>query len=134
MKISSKGRYAVRIMTEIARNTDKCVSVSDIASSQNLSIKYTEQIINKLVKNKLLESFRGSLGGYKLCKPAQEYTIYQILKTTNDVPDLAPCMQKSCPRRSSCDTVGCWETLNSLIFDYLNHITLQDILDKNYKN
>ncbi|MCI5497294.1 MAG: Rrf2 family transcriptional regulator [Firmicutes bacterium] len=74
MKISSKGRYAVRIMTEIAKNTDKCVSVSDIASSQNLSIKYTEQIINKLVKNKLLESFRGSLGGYKLCKPAQDHT------------------------------------------------------------
>lgn len=80
MKISSKGRYAVRIMTEIAKNTDKCVSVSDIASSQNLSIKYTEQIINKLVKNKLLESFRGSLGGYKLCKPAQDYTSGKKLK------------------------------------------------------
>ena len=72
MKISSKGRYAVRIMTEIAKNTDKCVSVSDLASSQNLSIKYTEHIINKLVKNKLLESLRGSLGGYKLCKPTQD--------------------------------------------------------------
>lgn len=136
MKISSKGRYAVRIMSEIAKNPDTCVSVSEIAEKQNISVKYTEQIINKLVKNNLLLSFRGVQGGYKLTKKPSEYKISEILSVTGDTPQIAPCLlsDKHCPRIDSCDSIGCWETLNKIIFDYLSHISLQDLLDKNYKN
>ena len=136
MKISSKGRHAVRIMSEIAKNDNTCVSVSEIAEKQNISIKYTEQIINKLVKNNLLLSFRGVQGGYKLTKKPSEYKISEILSVTGDTPQIAPCLQsdKHCPIIDSCDSIGCWETLNKIIFDYLSHISLQDVLDKNYKN
>lgn len=133
MKISSKGRYAVRIMTEIAKSKEKCVSVSEIANNQNISIKYTEQIISKLVKSKLVESFRGTTGGYKLIKSPKDINIAQILSTTGDAPNLAPCINSNCNRKSECETIGCWETLNTLIYNYLSSITLQDILDKNFK-
>lgn len=136
MKISSKGRYAVRIMAEIAKCSNSCISVSDISEKQNITIKYTEQIINKLVKNKLLVSFRGVNGGYALAKKANEITIAEILKVTNDTPTLAPCLSenKDCPRKNECVSIGCWENLNKLIFDYLSSVTLQDILNQNYKN
>ncbi len=134
MKISSKGRYAVRIMAEIAKHDGNCVSVSEIADKQNISIKYTEQIISKLVNNQLLRSFRGTSGGYTLSRTPKEYTISEILEVTGDAPKVAPCLQNStdCPRKNTCDTIGVWEKLNKLIFDYLSSVTLEDVLNRNF--
>ena len=131
MKISSKGRYAVRIMAEIAKH-DKPVSVSEIAEKQNITIKYTEQIISKLTSNGMLNSFRGTLGGYTLSKKPSEYTISSILEVTGDAPKVAPCLQSTtpCPRIKECETISVWGNLNKLIFDYLSSVTLEDVLNK----
>lgn len=134
MTISSKGRYAVRIMTELAKSPDACVSANDISKSQNISIKYLEQILAKLTKAKLIVSARGNLGGYKLARKPNEYNIAEILTVTNDIPKLAPCLanDKPCVRKDCCETIGCWETLTKIIYDYLKNITLQDLLDKTF--
>lgn len=134
MKISSKGRYAVRLMVEIATSNKECVSLSEIAEKQNLTIKYLEQIVSKLVKANLLISSRGAQGGYKLAKPANKCTIAEILAVTNDLPEFAPCLKgnKKCDMKNKCTTIGCWETLSNLICNFLQKITLQDLIDKNY--
>lgn len=134
MKISTKGRYAVRILAEIAKNPNNLITVNEIANNQNISIKYTEQIIRLLNKHNLLIGFRGISGGYKLSKRPSEYSICEILSATDDAPQIAPCLNHDCDRKHDCDTIGCWQTLNQIIYNYLSKITLQDILDKNYKN
>lgn len=134
MKITSKGRYAVRIMAELAKNSNEYMPVVEIAEKQNITPKYLEKIISMLAKAKLITSTRGASGGYKLLKEPKEYTIAEILKVTGDLPNIAPCLldEKSCPNYSHCDSIGCWEKLNKLIYDYLAKITLEDLLNKNY--
>ncbi|MDD4211607.1 MAG: Rrf2 family transcriptional regulator [Clostridia bacterium] len=133
MKISAKGRYAVRIMVDIARNENDFVSISTIATRQGISIKYTEKIIACLLKKDMLKSMRGVNGGYKLTKQPKNYSIKEILEVTGDTPKLATCFEKECPHKNSCDTVGCWTTLTNLINDFLKNVTLQDLIDKTYK-
>lgn len=133
MEITSKGRNAVRIMADIAKNSDTYVSITDISNRQAISVKYLEKIMSMLLKAKLVESMRGSNGGYKLTKPASHYTIKQILDATGDNVKLATCVHASdCPRISTCETMGVWNTLSCLINKYLDSITLQDLLDKTY--
>ena len=132
MKISAKGQYAVRLMVEIAKSNEK-ISIANIAKSQDISPKYLEQIVSKLVKANLLESTRGHMGGYSLTKTAKEISVKQILETTGDTTELAPCLSGDCSRKCKCDTMGVWFTLNNLINDYLQNVTLQDLLDKTYK-
>ncbi len=136
MKISAKGRYAVETMVDIAKNGDNFSSVSEIAARQNISVKYLEQIISCLVKAKLVVSLRGANGGYILSKKPDQCSIAEILSATGDMPKLAPCLvsSSSCPKKNSCEAIGCWETLNSLIFNYLSNLTLQNLIDKSYKN
>ena len=134
MKISSKGRYAVEVMVDIAKNSGNFTSVNEIASRQNISVKYLEQIINKLVKSKLLISSRGSNGGYILSRKPTDYSISEILSITGDMPKLAPCLSAStpCPKKDKCEAIGCWETLNGLIYNYLGNLTLQNLIDRCY--
>lgn len=134
MKISSKGRYAVRTMFDLATHSENYVSLSEIAQRQNITIKYLEQIISKLVKAKLIVSSRGAQGGYKLTKKPSEYSIAEILAITGDVPELAPCQKGniSCPNIEKCPTIGCWNTLSQIIYDYLQRVTLQDLINKTY--
>lgn len=135
MKISSKGRTAVRIMVDIAQNDEEFVSISEISKRQKITIKYLEQIISKLVKAKLLVSQRGVMGGYKLSKEPKDYSIAQILTVTNDMPRLAPCQEsdKPCLQKTECSTIGCWEELSKIIFEFLENLSLQDLIDKTYK-
>lgn len=130
MKISSKGRYAVRVMADIASSNKQCVSLSEIAERQNISVKYLEKIFSILTKNKLLKSIMGSQGGYVLTKNAKDYTIAEILSATGDTPKLAPCLVSNCecPNKNQCFTISCWENLTKLIFDYLDKLTLEDII------
>ena len=134
MKISAKGRYAVEIMVDVAKNNHAFSSVSEIAARQNISLKYTEQIINKLVKAGLLISTRGMNGGYKLSRKASDYSVAEILRVTGDLPTLVPCLESSspCPKSDTCEAVGCWATLNKLICDYLNNLSLKNLIDKTY--
>lgn len=135
MKISARGRYAVAVMVDVAKNDDEFASVSEISARQGIPPKYLEQIINKLVKANLLISSRGTKGGYKLSKPTNKYSLAEILIVTGDMPKIAPCLlqETPCPKLDSCDTIGIWETLNKLIYDYLQGLTLEDLINKTYK-
>ena len=134
MKISTKGRYALRLMLDLAENApESCVSLRDISARQNISIKYLEQIVSLLCKSGLLISIRGAQGGYMLAKKPSEYTVGEILQVTEG--NLAPvaCLedaQNRCERYAACGTVGFWEGLYQTIRAYADRYTLEDLLRK----
>lgn len=134
MKISSRGRYAVRVMVDIATANKEYISLSEIAERQKISVKYLERIVAILTKARLLESLKGSLGGYKLAKKPENYSVAEILSITGDLPELAPCQKSkiSCTKKKDCSTIGCWETLTTIIYDYLNKVSLLDLINKTY--
>ena len=135
MKISTKGRYALRMMIDLAQNQgDGYVSLKDIANRQEISKKYLEQIVAILNKPDVLRTNRGYQGGYRLVKNANEYTVGDILRLTEG--GLAPvsCLDNSpilCDRAEDCITLPIWKGLYKVISEYLDSITLQDIVDKN---
>ena len=135
MKISTKGRYALRMMIDLAQNQgDGYVSLKDIANRQEISKKYLEQIVAILNKPDVLSTNRGYQGGYRLAKNANEYTVGDILRLTEG--GLAPvsCLDNSpilCDRAEDCITLPIWKGLYKVISEYLDSITLQDIVDKN---
>ena len=135
MKISTKGRYALRMMIDLAQNQgDGYVSLKDIANRQEISKKYLEQIVAILNKPDVLRTNRGYQGGYRLAKNANEYTVGDILRLTEG--GLAPvsCLDNSpilCDRAEDCITLPIWKGLYKVISEYLYSITLQDIVDKN---
>ena len=111
--ISTRGRYAIRVILDIANNQkDGYVPMKDVASRQGLSLKYLEQILPTLTKNKILEGVQGKGGGYRLVKSLDQYTVGDVLRATEK--DLAPvsCLAsgaKECERRSQCRTIEFWE-------------------------
>lgn len=134
MKISTKGRYALRMLIDLAEHQN-CgfVSLKDIAERQNISKKYLEQIIPIFNKSDILRTTRGSQGGYKLSKSPDKYTVGEILRLTEG--SLAPvdCLRhdpNECERSAECPTLPVWQGLNRVINEYLDSITLQDILDQ----
>lgn len=133
MLVSTRGRYAIRIMLELSsRKSDERVSLAELSEKQGLSFKYSEAIVSLLVKNKFLEGQRGKSGGYKLGLPASEIKVGEILKLTEE--SLAPvscldCNPNQCEKASSCKTLPMWSHLNSIINDYLFKVSLQDLLD-----
>lgn len=134
MKISTKGRYALRIMADIAtNNTNEFVSLNDIATRQEISNKYLEKIIRILNNAGYLISSRGVTGGYKLSKTPKEYKIGDILRTAEG--DLAPvsCLtekKNNCNRKSNCMTLPFWKGLDNAIENYVDSKTLDDIINK----
>ncbi len=139
MKISTKGRYAIRMLLDLAEHQgDGYVSLKDIAERQEISKKYLEQIVAMMNQPDFLKTNRGYRGGYRLAKPADEYTVADILRITEG--GLAPvsCLDNSpneCPRADSCLTLPVWQGLYKVINEYLSGITLQDIIDdKKAKN
>lgn len=138
MKISTKGRYALRLMIDLATNqNDGYVALKDIAKRQNLSKKYLEQIVPLLNKSNFLLTNRGFQGGYKLSRKPSEYTVGDILRITEG--NLAPvsCLEQNpnlCPNANSCSTLYIWQGLNDVIVNYLDGISLQDIVDKQIEN
>lgn len=138
MKISTKGRYALRLMLDLAENQgDGYVSLKDIAKRQDISKKYLEQIVAMLNKPDILKTNRGYQGGYRLAKAPNKYSVGDILRITEG--GLAPvaCLDDEviqCDRADSCITLPVWQGLNKVISEYLDGITLQDILDKYREN
>ena len=133
MLISTKGRYALRIMIDLAEHqTDAFISLRGIAQRQEISEKYLESIIRMLVKARVVESLRGKGGGYRLKKDPDQYTVGSILRLTEE--SLAPvsCLEanaESCPRAGSCRTLALWQGLDKVIQDYLESVTIADLME-----
>ena len=134
MKISTKGRYALRMMLDLAQHqSDGYVALLDIAQRQNISKKYLEQIVPGVNKSDILRTNRGFQGGYRLAKSPDQYTVGEILRLTEG--NLAPvaCLEHEpieCARSGECPTLPVWQGLYRVICEYLDGITLQDILDQ----
>ncbi len=134
MMISTKGRYALRVMIDLAEHPDgRYHPLTEIADRQGISEKYLESIVKTLVRHGLLAGLRGKGGGYRLTRPVSEYTVGSILRLTEG--SLAPvaCLDQSssdsqCGRRENCRTFPMWQHLDQLIQDYLDSITLMDLI------
>ena len=137
MKISTKGRYAIRLMIDIAINSGgNNVTMKDVAKRQDISVKYLEQIVSMLSHNGFLRSSRGSQGGYKLAKSPKEYTVGDILRVTEG--GLAPvaCLDdevNQCERAAECTTIKLWEGLYKVINDYVDSVTIADLAEEELK-
>ncbi len=133
MKISTKGRYALRMLLDLAEHQqDGFIALKDIAARQNISKKYLEQIVPILNKSNILQANRGFQGGYRLVKAPREYSVGSILRLTEGSLTPVACLDfnpAGCERRNECITLPLWQGLNKVIADYLDNITLQDILD-----
>lgn len=132
MKISTRGRYAIRVMLDLAEhNTGEYIPLMDIAKRQEISEKYLESIVSTLSKNGYVFALRGKGGGYRLAKSPEEYTVGSILKLAEG--SLAPvaCLDddpNQCPRAAECKTLKMWEGLYQMIEDYFDGITLEDLI------
>lgn len=137
MLISTKGRYALRVMVDLAEHpTEGYVPLREIAQRQEISEKYLETIIKTLVRAKLLGGVRGKGGGYKLSRAPERYTVGEILRLTEE--SLAPvaCLEENagpCARAAGCLTLPVWQGLDRVINEYLDGITLGDLLQWNTK-
>lgn len=133
MKISTKGRYALRMMLDLAiNNTGEPVRIKDIAARQDISDKYLEQIIAILNRAGYVKSIRGPQGGYRLMKKPEQYTVGMILRLTEG--SLAPvaCLddeENTCERQASCATLQLWEMLNDAINGVVDKVTLADLVE-----
>lgn len=131
MKISTKGRYALAIMLDLAmNNSEEYISLKDIATRQEVSIKYLERIIAILNKAGYVKSSRGNAGGYKLTRKPEEYKVGDILRTAEG--DLAPttCVQEGCHKQDICLTYSFWQGLDEAIENYVDSKTLADLIKK----
>ena len=134
MLISTKGRYALRVMIDLAEHqADGFVPLKVIAQRQEISEKYLESIIKLLVKARLLNGLRGKGGGYKLTKAPEQYTVGCILRLTEE--SLAPvsCLEPgatACSRAAECRTLTLWQGLDKVINEYLYQITIADLMQR----
>lgn len=132
MKITTKGRYAIHILYDLAVNgSEQPVSVKEIATRQEISVKYTEQIISILNKAGYVSSSRGFQGGYRLTKPLEEYVIGDVLRLTEG--SLAPveCLASGkvdCPKHGQCATIVLWEKVDKAIRDVVDNVTLAELV------
>lgn len=133
MKISTKGRYSLRILLDLARHAGHgYISLKDVAARQNISRKYLDQIMIILNRTDYLKSARGSQGGYKLAKAPNKYRLSDILRLTEGSIAPLTCLENSddCVRSGRCASQCVWLGLEKAMVDYLDNVTLQSILDK----
>ena len=133
MKISTKGRYALRMMVDIAEHQkDGYVTLKDVALRQGISKKYLEQIALHISQAGMLRAVRGYQGGYMLARPASEYSVHSILQVVEGSMAPVTCLQQvnnTCERRETCRTLPLWQGLETLIREYLSGITLEDVVE-----
>lgn len=132
MKISTKGRYALRMMVDIAEHQkDGYVTLKDVADRQGISKKYLEQIALHLSQAGMLRAVRGYQGGYMLVRPASDYTVNAVLQVVEGSMVPVTCLEQTpnaCERCGKCKTLPVWEGLEALISRYLDSITLEDVI------
>lgn len=137
MKISTKGRYAVRVMLDLAlHNSGECIKVKDIANRQGISDKYLEQIIAVLNKAGYVKSVRGAQGGYRIAKDPKEYTVGMILRLTEGSMAPVACLEENadeCERCDTCETLEVWKELYHAINNVIDNVTLEDLVERRQK-
>lgn len=134
MMISTKGRYALRFLADIAEHQDSgFVPLKDVAARQEISEKYLEIVVKDLVKGGLLTTMRGKGGGYRLNRAPEEYNVKSIIELMEGPLSPVACLepgQEACPRSKSCRTLQLWQGLDRVISDYLTQFTLLDLCAK----
>ncbi|MCD8299814.1 MAG: Rrf2 family transcriptional regulator [Clostridiales bacterium] len=135
MKVSTKGRYALRLMVDLGvyGGEDKYISLKDISARQNISIKYLEQIVTPLHRAGLVHSIRGAQGGYRLSRDPEKYTAGEILRAIEGSFAPIACLESDvneCERYGHCPTVGFWEGMYKVISDYMDSVTLRQLIDE----
>lgn len=134
MKISTKGRYALRLMIDLALNgQESYVPIKSVSQRQEISEKYLEQIITQLSRAKLVKSARGAQGGYKLVRDPKDYTAGEILRAVEG--SLAPvaCLEpghEACSREAQCPTLDLWKKIQSAVNEIVDHTTLEDLMER----
>jgi len=133
MKFSSKSRYALRVMVDLAENTSELQTIKAISARQEISEKYLEQIAGLLLKAKLIESHRGAQGGYSLARATNKIYVGEILRAVEGKLYVIDCLDPNMPCNiaDKCKTHGYWDNLNKLVNNYLDKVTLEDILKDN---
>ena len=132
MMISSRGRYALRVMIDLAEHADEgCLPMKEVAQRQDISLKYLEKILPLLVAGNLVEGLHGKGGGYRLTRAPKDYPIGEILRLTEG--SLAPvacleCNAQKCERTADCRTLPMWSELNRRINEYLDSVTIADLM------
>lgn len=132
MIVSTKGRYALRMMTSLARR-EKNASLREIAEEENVPFKYAEAIMSLLVKAGFVESTRGKMGGYTLTRAPEEYTLAEVLKVTENSLAATDCTgrkEAACPHAATCPTLPVWKGLDDVVYTYLAGYTLTDLMPK----
>ncbi|MBR6453164.1 MAG: Rrf2 family transcriptional regulator [Fibrobacter sp.] len=134
MRVSTKGRYAIRVIIDMAKNGEtEFHPLHNLAERQELSEKYLEAILGTLVKHKILEGARGKGGGYKLAKPAAELTVWDVLSVIETSMSPVECVEKDkngCDRADICPTLPMWKTLAGIIHDYFSGITIEQLVKR----
>ena len=132
MTISTRGRYALRVMIDLAENGNgEYIAMKKIAERQGISLKYLERILPVLTQNNIVEGIHGKGGGYRLTRKPEEYTVREILRLAEG--DLAPvacleCGAKPCEKADECRTISMWKKLQTLIDGYFDGITIKDLM------
>ena len=134
MLVTTKGRYAMRLMTYIASFPDRKVALREVAENEALSVKYLEQLAHDMVRAELLKSVRGHGGGYMLARDASAITAGDVLRATEGttVPVACAALEEDgpgCPREQTCSTIECWAGLDKVIEDYVDGVALSSLVD-----
>lgn len=138
MRISTKGRYALRLMIDLAINHNgEMVRIKDIAERQHISEKYLEQIISVLKKAGYVKSFRGAQGGYQLAREPKEYTVGMIFRLMEGNMAPVACLEdenNQCEKANQCVSLRLWSMMNEAINNVIDHVTLQDMMEWELEN
>ena len=135
MKISTKGRYALRLMLDLAQysNENEYVSIKKVSQRQDISEKYLEQIVAQLSRANFVKSIRGAQGGYRLVKAPENYTVGMILRLIEGNLSSVSCLEdkpNKCQRCNNCVTLEVWQQINDAVDSVIDNITLQDLVQK----
>ena len=132
MMISTRGRYALRILVDLAENrNDGYITLKEVADRQEISEKYLESIVKDLVKDGIIEGLRGKGGGYRLARPADEINVLDILRSADGTMAPVACLEEGsepCSRADDCRTLPLWKGLDKVVSEYLGGFTVQDLV------
>ena len=135
MMISTRGRYALRILVDLAENrTDRYITLKEAADRQEISEKYLESIVKDLVRGKYIEGLRGKGGGYRLARPAEEINVREVLQLMEGTLVPVACLEEDsrpCSRAGSCRTLPIWKGLDRVVREYLSGFTVQGLVREN---
>lgn len=136
MKISTKGRYALRMMIEFGMNPDQCTKISQVAARHGISDKYLEQIVSLLHRAGYVRSIRGAQGGYMLTRRPEEYTVGMILRQTEGSLSPVSCLDdeiNQCEQAERCSTLTVWQQIKDAVDQVVDNVTLADLIEEQKK-